>query len=73
MGRKIIDHDWEDIDVEDVEHCESIPSVKININENDMVGSFVELEKDDLIVLCKVLGVTGDDIDNGPKVQFAYI
>lgn len=62
MG-KVIDHEWQDIDIEQVVYVESIPSVQIHINPNNMVNEFIELEKEDLIALCKAMGVKGEEID----------
>ena len=62
MG-KIINHEWQDVDIEQVLFVESIPSIQIHINPNNMVNEFIELEKEDLIVLCKTLGVRGEELD----------
>lgn len=60
---KVINHEWQDVDIEQVVYIESIPSVQIHINPNNMVNEFIELEKEDLIVLCKTLGVRGEELD----------
>ena len=62
MG-KVIDHEWEDMDVDRVEHVSTIPSVQIFRKEECTDGKFVELEKPDLIKLCKVMGVQPQDLE----------
>jgi len=58
----IIDHEWEDVDIKEVE-LSTVPSVKIHFNENDMTNSgFIELEALDLIAMCRALGVRGSDL-----------
>jgi hypothetical protein len=60
---KVINHEWQDVDIEQVLFVESIPSIQIHINPNDMVNSFIELEREDLIAMCKAFGVKGEEIE----------
>lgn len=60
---RIINHEWQDVDIEQVIFVESIPSVQLHINPNDMVNPFIELEREDLIAMCKAMRIKGEEID----------
>lgn len=62
MASKIIEREWEDVDIEKVVFVDTIPSIQVHVNPNTMVETFIEFERATLIAMCKAFGIKADEL-----------